>query len=204
MSKLSFAMAQLADLRLRASRRLGHANGPREMTVRSFDALAVLHELASSPETAADALALLHELQVHQVELEMQAEELRESRLELETELLRHIGHYAHQPVACITVDRELVVHELNLVAARMLGIVREESYGLLLDSFLSPQGGQTLRGLMSRLEQEPQPAATALQLLSRNGVTRDFRVHANLVPGEQLFLLVFCEESPLADKARA
>jgi hypothetical protein len=37
----------------------------------------VLHALASSPQTAADALTLLHELQVHQVELDLQAQELQ-------------------------------------------------------------------------------------------------------------------------------
>jgi hypothetical protein len=53
------------------------------------DAFRVLFELASSPDTAGDALALLHELQVHQVELDMQTEELMHSRAELETDHCR-------------------------------------------------------------------------------------------------------------------
>ena len=95
------------------------------------------------------------------------------------------------------------MVHELNLIAARMLGRPREEAYGLLLDSFLSPQGGQTLRGLMARLEQAQPVAVSTLQLTPRGGVAREFRVYANAVPGEPLFLLVFCEEPPLPHAAQ-
>lgn len=195
MPKLSIAKAQLTDLRLRASRKLGLANSPTGATVGGFDALAVLHELASSPQTAPDALALLHELQVYQVELEMQAEDLRDSRLELEAEMLRQRGRYAHQPVACITVDRDLVVHELNLIAAHMLGISREGSYGLPLDGLLPPQDGATLRGLIARLEHPRPVAVAALQMAPRNDVARAFRVYATAAPGEPFFLLVFCEE---------
>lgn len=195
MSKVNFAITQLADLRLRAAQRLGHASSPAETAVKGFDALAVLHELASSPDTAVDALALLHELQVYQVELELQAEELRDSRLELEAELRRLVARYDHQPVACVSIDRELVIHELNLAAARALGVVREEACGLLLDGFVSLQGRKTLRGLIDRLERGMPLPESALQLKPRTGKSKTFRVAINVVPGEPIFLLVFCED---------
>eukprot|EP01030_Chromulinospumella_sphaerica_P004249 gene4249-4160_t len=47
-------------------------------------ALRVLFDLAANADTAADALALLHELQVHQVELDLQTEELSQSLLQLD------------------------------------------------------------------------------------------------------------------------
>ena len=68
------------DLRSRAVSMLTAQRVPASRPPSASEALKVLHDLAASPATAADALALLHELQVHQVELDLQAEALRESR----------------------------------------------------------------------------------------------------------------------------
>jgi len=68
------------DLRSRA---VVHLNGPDARAhAGASAAFGVLYELASSPSTAPDALALLHELQVHQVEVDLQDEELRHARVE--------------------------------------------------------------------------------------------------------------------------
>jgi hypothetical protein len=102
---------RLADLRSRAASRLTGLAATKGSTASAADALSVLHALASSPQTAADALTLLHELQVHQVELDLQAQELQESRAELESALRRQIELYDHSrwaaspsiPVSCCT-----------------------------------------------------------------------------------------------------
>lgn len=174
---------RLADLRRRASMRL--AGVPAE--TRPFaasSALAVLHDLACSPDTAADALALLHELQVHQVELDLQAEELRESRAELESMLRRQILLYDHLPVGCFTIDRRLVVHELNLRGAALLGVPRDEAYGQRLDRFLSSQGAQRLRALLDGDE----PAI--LELTPRQGRACHLRADLGADPTEDRFFL--------------
>ena len=54
-----------------------------------------------SPDTAADTLKLLHELQVHQVELDLQEEELRRSVAELESALFGSVQLYDFAPAAC-------------------------------------------------------------------------------------------------------
>jgi hypothetical protein len=81
-----------ADLRLRALQRLTGNNGSHDARLNGSAAFQVLHDLASSPSTGAAALALLHELQVYQVELDLQDEELRRSRAELEAALTRQDG----------------------------------------------------------------------------------------------------------------
>ena len=88
MADQALKATQLMDLRVRAASRLKSTDAAKESTTRATHSMAVLHALASSPATAADALAVLHELQVHQVEVDLQAEELRESRTELEAALL--------------------------------------------------------------------------------------------------------------------
>ncbi|MCO5975526.1 PAS domain S-box protein [Ideonella oryzae] len=186
-----------ADLRLRAALRLDGRASPKASVSIGFDALSVLHALASTPERAADALALLHELQVHQVELELQAEELRESRQALELALAQQAQRYDHQPVACFTLDQNLLVHELNRMAARALGLDQDDACGQAMDSFLSPQGGQTMRALIAACrDRDPPVAAATLTLQPRSGTAQTFRVSLGPLPDEALFLATFCEES--------
>ena len=83
-----------AELRLRALQRLTGENGSHDGRLNASAAFQVLHDLASSPSTSAAALALLHELQVYQVELDLQDEELRRSRAELEATLIRQVQVY--------------------------------------------------------------------------------------------------------------
>lgn len=138
MSSLMISLGRQADLRLRALSRLNDSVDGQKRASTS-DALRVLFELASAPSTADDALALLHELQVHQVELELQDEELRSSRAELEAALSRQIELYDAAPVGCFSVDARLVLYELNLTGARVLGFEREALLGRALDGFFRP-----------------------------------------------------------------
>jgi transcriptional regulator with PAS, ATPase and Fis domain len=69
-----------------------------------------------------DALKLLHELEVHQVELEMQNDELMNARDEARTanDKLTSLYDFAH--TGYFTIDREGKIYKLNLTGATMLG----------------------------------------------------------------------------------
>ncbi len=118
----------------------------------TVDALAVLHSLAASPATAADALALLHELQVHQVELELQSQELEDARPELEAALRYQTELFECQPAACVTVDKRLVIHEMNPAAARMFDVDRTRADGFAIAPLLGVPGTELLRAAIERL----------------------------------------------------
>ena len=69
-----------------------------------------------------DALKIIHELDVHQIELELQNEELRLARsAELET-LEKYIDLYDFAPSGYFTLSKEGKIIELNLSGASMLG----------------------------------------------------------------------------------
>ncbi|MDP1770713.1 MAG: EAL domain-containing protein [Methylobacter sp.] len=74
-----------------------------------------------------DAKKLLHELQVHQIELEMQNEELLIAQTEVEASLKRYTELYDMAPVGYLTLGRDGVIHQINLKAAKQLGIFRAQ-----------------------------------------------------------------------------
>ncbi len=80
--------------------------------------------LAALPEPPSSD-NLLHELQVHQIELEMQNEALRESQVELEILRDRYVDLYEFAPVGYLTLSRDGVIVAANLTAASMLGVER-------------------------------------------------------------------------------
>ena len=68
-----------------------------------------------------DAKKLLHELQVHQIELEMQNEELQEAYFTAEEALKKYTMLYDFAPMGYLTLDWEGLICELNFTAAEIL-----------------------------------------------------------------------------------
>lgn len=78
---------------------------------------------ALSPE---ETRKMLHELRVHQIELEMQNDELRRTQMELEAARSRYFDLYDLAPVGYVTLREKGLILETNLAAARLLGVARE------------------------------------------------------------------------------
>lgn len=70
---------------------------------------------------------LLHELQVHQIELEMQNEQLLQTQAALEEARDRYIDLYEFSPVGYLTINTDGLMCEINLKAADMLGVERKK-----------------------------------------------------------------------------
>ena len=184
---------RLAELRGRAASRLAGLAATKGSTARSADALSVLHALASSPSTAADALTL-HELQVHQVELDLQEQELQESRAELEHALRRQVQLYHHQPVGSFTVDPGFVLHELNQTGADMLGLACDDALGLPLDAFFSVESARRFKLATSGLDAGTRRASLQVRLQPKSGPERHMVASISADPAARRFLVSLAE----------
>jgi len=90
--------------------------------------------------SAEEALRLCHELQVHQIELELQNDELRSTQHELEAMKDRYFELYDLAPVGYLTLDSEGYIKESNLAAATLLGVPRTILIKKSLAQFVCPE----------------------------------------------------------------
>ena len=88
---------------------------------------------AEYQDKEADVQKLLHELQVHQIELEMQNEELKQAYEISEAALKKYTLLYDFAPMGYITLDANGSICDLNFTAAEMLN---EKRFSLLNSSF--------------------------------------------------------------------
>lgn len=89
---------------------------------------------ALSPQVARRAL---HELRVHQIELEMQNEELRRTQEELEGSRARYFDLYDLAPVAYFTLSDQGLILTANLTAAKLFGVARGDLVKQPFSSFV-------------------------------------------------------------------
>ena len=112
--------------------------GPNPIDGTAPDLMPALRRQAEDTLTAREALAphtlgpeeterLVHELRVHQIELEMQNEELRRAHEELEVSRARFVHLYDFAPVGYVTVSESGLILEANLTASTLLGMVRSK-----------------------------------------------------------------------------
>ena len=85
-------------------------------------------ELDKIPPT--EIQKLVRELQIHQVELEMQNEELRRSQGETEAALVKYADLYDSAPIGYFTFNPQGVILEANLTGVRLLGVERDSLMG--------------------------------------------------------------------------
>jgi PAS domain S-box-containing protein len=145
------------------------ANVPGNLRVRAEQFLAAgglgLGQLAPD-----DVLQLVHELQVHQIELEMQNEELRRAQETITDTGNRYADLYDFAPVGYATLDPQGLIVEVNLTGARLLGVPRD----LLLQKpfilFVAPDYRQAFHAYLRHLSGGGAPQSCELEINPQQG----------------------------------
>ena len=121
-------------------------------------------------QSPVDERRLLYELQVHQVELEIQNEELRQSRWEVEDGLERFAALYDFAPVGYFTLDMTGIVRQVNLNGASLLGVERAKLVGRSLDSFITMSDRRAFQAFLKRVIDNRAKQTCQVELVSAGG----------------------------------
>jgi diguanylate cyclase (GGDEF)-like protein/PAS domain S-box-containing protein len=122
---------------------------------------------ALSPE---ETLRILHELQVHQIELEMQNDELRRTQTELDGSRARYFDLYDLAPVGYVTVSEQGLILEANLTAATLLGVSRGTLVKLLLTRFILKEDQAIYYLHRKQLLDTGEPQMCELRMVKKDG----------------------------------
>jgi PAS domain S-box-containing protein len=135
------------------------------------DAQALANPLQLGEEvTLEEAKRLFHELQVHQIELEMQNDQLRHTQLELEAARARYFDLYDLAPVGYLTLDEAGGILEANLTAASLLGVSRALLVNKPLARYILPKDRDNYQRFRRRFTEEGKSSVGEFRLVRPDG----------------------------------
>ena len=102
---------------------------------------------------------------MHQIELEIQNEELRHARLELELSHEKYFDLYHMAPVGYLTVNDEGMIEDANLAAALLVGVERQALVERLLSSFILAPDQDVWHRLRTLLRRTGEPQTCELRM---------------------------------------
>ena len=140
---------------------------------------------SASEQSEADSPRLLHELRVHQIELEMQNEDLRKSQTEAETAAARYNNLYDLAPVGYFTLNTEGVIMAANPAGVRLLG-ARRPLPGRRFGAFVAGADYAVFNPFLRQIFAGETAPACALTLVSKGQPPRVVQLTAALASGGQ------------------
>jgi len=132
--------------------------------------MAVPPQESAGATSPADLQRTLHELRVHQIELELQNEELRRTQVELDGTRERFADLYDFAPIGYCTLDGQGMILEANLTAATLLGVDRSLLAGQTLNRFIVKADADSYHLHRKRLLESGEPQALDLRLVKPDG----------------------------------
>ncbi len=127
----------------------------------------------------------LYELHVHQIELEMQNDELRQTQRRLDAERERYFELYDLAPVGYCTVSPEGSILKANLTFARMLGLPKTTFYGRAFGRFIFPQDQDAFYRMRRRIMQTRESQQCDVRLVMAHGAHTWLHLQA-ILAGDQ------------------
>lgn len=125
-----------------------------------------------------DLARLIYELQVHQVELEMQNEELRGTAKALEASQITFADFYQNAPVGFVTLDRNGVIEQVNTAAAMMLCDSTGKLIGKLFTLRIHPEDRQGFNAHLQDVSLHNRYNSMDIRLVNRDNQTVHVQVH--------------------------
>jgi PAS domain S-box-containing protein len=114
---------------------------------------------------------LVHELGTHQIELEMQNEELRRAQAEIESSRRKYADLYDFSPVGYFTFDRNGSIREVNHTGAGMLGLEKRSLIAGPFQNFIEPAGRAAFRSHLDEVFRTQTLQTCEVDLRGKNGI---------------------------------
>jgi len=122
----------------------------------------------------------LHELRVHQIELQMQNQELRHTQIALDTSRTRFADLYDQAPVGYLTLSDAGLILQANQMAARLLGVPANDLAQLPLSQFIYTDDQDAYFLLRQRLLIAGKELSTELRMVRPNGTLFWVQIDSN------------------------
>jgi PAS domain S-box-containing protein len=143
---------------------------PGELRRRAEDALSTKKTGEPSIMPEKDVRALVHELQVHQIELEMQNEELKRANAEVEETRNRYVDLYELAPNGYLTLAENGTVLEANLTVAVQLGIERSGLIKRPFQGYIVPADRDKFRSHLNEVVTSEKRQSCEIGLMTKSG----------------------------------
>lgn len=135
--------------------------------------------------SAEEVQRLVHELQIHQIELEIQNDELRKTQVDLADSRDRLAELYEFAPVGYFTLGKEGTILRCNLTAAEMLGLERGALLGRSLSEFVAHDAQDDLFLHLQAVFESDQKQGGEFTVRRPDGETRIFRAESRRARGD-------------------
>ncbi len=171
---------------------------------------ALARKLASrTPEDSAalstgEIRETLHELRVHQIELEMQNEELRTAQAQIEAGRARYFDLYNLAPVGYATVSEKGLILEANLTAATLLSVNRGALVKQPISRFILKDDQDIYYLHRKKLFETSEPQKCELRLVKPDGARFWAHLAATAVQAEDGALVCRVVLSDITERKRA
>lgn len=124
------------------------------------------------PELSMEINEIIHELEVHQIELELQNEELKRAQIGLEDSRRDYYELYDFAPVGYITLDEKGIISRINLTGAEILGKPRKYLLKQPLIRFIVPSYKKTFLNHLQEVKKNHINHKCSVELITREGIT--------------------------------
>ncbi len=145
-----------------------------------------LHMTPVAEMSETEVAVLVHELRVHQVEMEMQNDELRKTQVELEQSRSKYAELFDFAPVGYLVFDANGLVVEANLTASSMLGWDRSDIVARAFSLHVASGSRDTWRLHYGAVFRTGKGQQCEIEVINKEQIHLVVRLHSRPVLGER------------------
>ncbi len=124
---------------------------------------------------------LVEELQIHQIELEIQNEELRAAELISEANKNRYISLFNNAPFGYVILNKSGMIKQFNSTFETMVGKPQVAGPNLAFADFLIPEDGQIFRARFNALFKQPDGKLSEYRMIGAKNKEHHIQIRAKM-----------------------